>query len=160
MTERLDAVRADIASTLDLAREDTSQKLDLARRELAEKGKQAGVGLGMLGAAGVGALLGLGALTACLVLLLDRWMPPDLAALIVALVWAAVAAVAAVRGRGKVQEAADVHPERWVPRRTIDAVKDEVRDAKNVGALVPEQTIETVKEDVEWAKTRGRSDAR
>ena len=53
-----------------------------------------------------------------------------LAALIVAVVYAAIAAVLALTGKGKVQEA---------------------------GPPVPEQAIESTKEDVEWAKTRARS---
>jgi hypothetical protein len=58
-------------------------------------------------------------------------MPAWLAALIVAVVYGAVAAVLALRGRAKVKQA--------VPP-------------------VPTQTIDTVKEDVEWAKTQMRSD--
>jgi uncharacterized membrane protein YqjE len=106
------------------------QELELAKAELAEKGKKAGTGAGMFGAAGVTGLLSLGALTACLVLALDHAVADWLAALIVAAVWAAVAGVLALRGRDKVQEATPP---------------------------VPEQTIETVKEDVQWAKTRRQS---
>jgi len=54
-------------------------------------------------------------------------MPTWLAALIVAVVYGAIAAVLAVRGRAKVRQA--------VPP-------------------VPEQTIETVKEDVQWVRTQ------
>jgi uncharacterized membrane protein YqjE len=106
------------------------QELELAKAELSEKGKRAGLGAGMFGAAGVTGLLSLGALTACLVLALNHAVADWLAALIVAAVWAAVAAVLAVRGRDKVQEATPP---------------------------VPEQTIETVKEDVQWAKTQRQS---
>lgn len=106
------------------------QELELAQAELAEKGKKAGLGAGMFGAAGVTGLLSLGALTACLVLALNHAVADWLAALIVALVWGALAGVLALRGRDKVQEAAPP---------------------------VPEQTVETVKEDVQWAKTQTRS---
>jgi uncharacterized membrane protein YqjE len=106
------------------------QELDLAKAEFAEKGKKAGVGAGMFGAAGVMGLLSLGALTACLILALDHAMANWLAALIVAAVWAAPAGVLALRGREKVQEATPP---------------------------VPEQTVETVKEDVQWAKTQKQS---
>ena len=54
-----------------------------------EKGRKAGPGFGMIGAAGAVALLALGALTACLILALDGAMPNWLAALIVAVVYAA-----------------------------------------------------------------------
>ena len=106
------------------------QEMALARVELTEKGKRAGVGAGMLGGAGVAGLLTLGTLTACLILVLDEFMEAWLAALILTVVWAAVAGVLALKGRDKVQEAAPP---------------------------VPEQTVETLKEDVEWAKTRKSS---
>jgi uncharacterized membrane protein YqjE len=101
------------------------QELDLAKAEMREKGKKAGPGFGMIGAAGGVALLALGALTACLILALDGVMPNWLAALIVAVVYGAVAAVLYMRGKEKVDDA---------------------------GSPAPRQTIETVKEDVQWAK--------
>lgn len=106
------------------------QELELAKAELAEKGKTAGLGAGMFGAAGVTALLSLGALTACLILALNHAVADWLAALIVAAVWTAAAGVLALRGRDKVQEASPP---------------------------IPEQTVETVKEDVQWAKTQRQS---
>jgi uncharacterized membrane protein YqjE len=106
------------------------QEIELAKAELGAKGKQAGAGAGMLGGATVLGMFAFGALTACVIAALDTAMPLWLAALIVAVVYAAVAAVLALRGRDKVQEA---------------------------GPPVPEQAIETTKEDVEWAKTRARS---
>jgi hypothetical protein len=107
------------------------QEVDLAKAELTQKGRQAGTGAGLFGAAGAIGFLALAALTTCLILALDAAMPAWLAALVVAVVYGAVAAVLAVRGRAKVKQA--------VPP-------------------VPEQTIETVKEDVQWAKTQMRSD--
>jgi MFS family permease len=106
------------------------QEMALARAELTEKGKEAGKGAGLFGGAGVVGLLAAGALTACLILLLDLAIASWLAALIVAVVLGAVAAVLALQGREKVREAAPP---------------------------VPEQTVDTVKEDVEWAKTRAKS---
>ena len=109
------------------------QELDLARAELTQKGKRASRGAGLLAAAGVAALLGLGALTACLILVLDAVMPAWLAALLVALAYAAIAAALAASGRSRLREA---------------------------GPIVPERTVETVKEDLQWARTRTPSDAR
>jgi len=43
------------------------QELDLAKAEMAEKGKQAGLGVGLCGAAGIIGLFALGALTACFI---------------------------------------------------------------------------------------------
>jgi len=101
-------------------------ELDLAKAEVTQKGKQAGVGAGLLGGAGVAGLLALGALTAFLILLLDEWMDSWLAALIVTVLWAAIAGVLALRGKERVQDAVPPAP----------------------------QTVETVKEDVQWAKTQ------
>ena len=105
------------------------QELDLAKAEVGEKGKKAGLGVGIVGAAGVVALLALGALTACFILALNEVMPAWLAALIVAVVYGIVAAILALRGKAKVQEATPPAP----------------------------QTVETVKEDVAWAKNPTRS---
>jgi uncharacterized membrane protein YqjE len=106
------------------------QELELAKAEMAQKGKQAGVGAGMFGGAGASALLGLGALTAAAIAALDAGIALWLAALILALLWLAVAGVLAVTGKGKVQQATPP---------------------------VPEQTQESVKEDVRWAKNQARS---
>jgi hypothetical protein len=105
------------------------QELALARAELSEKGKQAGAGAGMLGAGGVAALLALGSLTACLIAALDLAMATWLAALIMAVVWGAIAGVLALTGRERLSQTTPI----------------------------PEQTIDTVKEDVEWAKNPTRS---
>jgi uncharacterized membrane protein YqjE len=109
------------------------QELELAKAEMAQKGKQAGMGAGMFGGAGVTAVLGLAALTAAAIVALDAAMALWLAALIVGLLWLAVAGVLALQGRRKVQAATPP---------------------------VPEQTQESVKEDVEWAKTRAKSGKR
>src|SRR5919197_3866592 len=101
------------------------QELELAKVELTAKGKQAGIGAGMFGGAGLLALYGLGALTAAAILALATAMAGWLAAIIVAAVWFAIAGVLALVGKG--------HTQRAVPP-------------------VPEQTVETVKEDVRFTK--------
>ena len=78
-------------------------------------------------------LLAAGALTACLILVLDGVMPNWLAALLVGLVYAAVAGALYFAGKERVEEA---------------------------GPLMPEQTVETIKEDMEWAKTQIGSESR
>src|SRR3954466_865545 len=50
------------------------QEMALARAELQEKGKTAGKGAGMFGGAGVLGLLAAGALTAAIILVLDKVM--------------------------------------------------------------------------------------
>ena len=62
------------------------QELDLAKAELTQKGRQAGAGAGLFGAAGAIGLLGAAALTTCFILALDAVMPAWLAALLVAAV--------------------------------------------------------------------------
>jgi uncharacterized membrane protein YqjE len=106
------------------------KEIELARAELTEKGKVAGQGAGMFGGAAVAGLLALGTLTVVIIALLDKAMDLWVAALIVTLVYGAVAAVLAMRGR--------------------DRVKEGLPPA-------PEQTVETVKEDVQWAKSQARS---
>ena len=105
-------------------------EIALAKAELTEKGKHAGIGVGLFGGGGVLALYGLGALLATIIIALDLMMPLWLAALIVAVIWLAVAGVLALTGKSKVQQATPP---------------------------VPEQTQQSVKEDVEWAKTHARS---
>jgi hypothetical protein len=106
------------------------QEMALARAELTEKGKEAGKGAGLFGGAGAVGLLGAGALTAGIILLLDLAIAAWLAAIIVGLIYVAVAAVLGLKGRDRIQAATPP---------------------------VPEQTVDTVKEDVEWAKTRAQS---
>jgi hypothetical protein len=109
------------------------QELDLAKAELSVKGRQAGIGAGMFGAAGLMGLFAVGALTACLVLLLATAVAGWLAALIIAAVYGAVAGALALTGKGRVQRA--------VPP-------------------TPEQTVQTIKEDVELTRERVREGRR
>jgi hypothetical protein len=105
------------------------QEVELAKAELADKGKRAGLGVGMFGGAGVFGFYGLGALVAAGVLALATAVAAWLAAVIVAVVLAAVAGMLALQGKNKVQEATPP---------------------------VPEQATESVKEDVQFAKTRAQ----
>jgi len=106
------------------------QELELAKAELQEKGKQAGIGAGMFGGAGVFGVGAFAALTAGMIAALSEAMDTWLAALIVAVVYAAAAGVMAMTGKKKVKEAAPP---------------------------IPEQAKDSVKEDMEWAKTQARS---
>src|SRR3954465_4440548 len=108
------------------------QEIKLAQAEVTQKGKVAGKGAGMLAGAAVTALLALGALTALLIIVLDSFMALWLAALIVTLLWAAVAGVLAMAGRNALRAATPPAP----------------------------QTVETVKEDIQWAKNPTRSAGR
>jgi uncharacterized membrane protein YqjE len=105
------------------------KEIELAKAELSEKGKVAGQGAGMFGGAAVLGLLALGTLTAMILAVLDKAMDFWVAALIVTLVYGAIAAVLAMSGRDRVKQ---VTPP-------------------------AEQTVETVKEDVQWAKSQAKS---
>ena len=133
-TDRGDLHDQPIAQLLKQLAHETStlvrQELELAKAEMREKGKKAGPGLGMIGGAGIVALLAAGSLTAFLILALDGLMPNWVAALIVTAVYTAAAAVLYLRGKQRVDRA---------------------------GSPAPRQTIETLKEDVEWAKHPTRS---
>jgi uncharacterized membrane protein YqjE len=106
------------------------QEIELAKLEFREKGKKAGVGAGMFRGAGVFGLYAVGALTATIILALATFLPGWVAALIVTVVYGAIAGVLALRGKSQVKEAAPP---------------------------VPEQAVETTKEDVRWVKTRAQS---
>src|SRR5688572_5189493 len=90
------------------------QEIDLAKAELTEKGQTAGKGAGLIGGAAVIGLLAAGALTACLILALDEVIPDWLAALVVAIVFGAIAAVLALQGRNRIRAAAPPVPEQTV----------------------------------------------
>jgi uncharacterized membrane protein YqjE len=106
------------------------QEIELAKLELQEKGKKAGIGAGMFGGAGVLGLYAVGALTATIILALATFLPGWVAALIVTVIYGAIAGVLALRGKSQVKEATPP---------------------------MPEQAVETTKEDVRWVKTRAQS---
>ena len=130
--------QADNRRVVDLLKDLTDQtstlirkEMELARVELTEKGKRAGIGIGMFGGAGTFAFYAFGALTACLIAALATAIDHVwLAALIVAVLYAVVAGVLALTGKSQVQQATPP---------------------------VPEQAAEGVKEDVQWAKTRAQA---
>ncbi|MGP3912457.1 phage holin family protein [Nonomuraea sp. 10N515B] len=101
----------------------------LARMELAEKGKRAGFGAGLFGAAGTVAFLGGGTLVAAVVLLLALIMPGWAAAAIVAGALFVVAAVLGLIGKNQVKRAAPLVPQETVAsvKADIDMVKGRVR---------------------------------
>jgi uncharacterized membrane protein YqjE len=103
------------------------QEVELAKAELAEKGKQAGMGAGILSGAAVAALMMLGSLTAFLILAFALIIPTWAAALIITALWGAAAGILAIRGRDALSE---------------------------LGKPVPEKTVETIKEDLQWLKDR------
>jgi membrane protein len=106
------------------------QELELAKAEMRQKGKLAGIGAGAFGAAGLFGLFAFGALTACFVLALATLVEPWLAALIVTVVYAAVAGVLALTGKSTIDQATPPTPER---------------------------AVDSTREDLEWTKQRART---
>lgn len=100
-------------------------ELRLAQAELAEKGKHAGVGLGMFSAAGLLAFFGLATLVATAILALAEAIPAWLAALLVAVALLAAAGVLAMRGRSRVAAATPVTPE-----RAVEGMREDVATLK------------------------------
>lgn len=116
----------------DIARDLSSlvrQELALAKTEVKTEATKAGKGAGLLGGAGVAGNLFLVFLSLFFVFLLGRVMDLDWASLIVAVVWAVIAAVLASAGRKQLKQ---VDP-------SLEA------------------TTQTLKEDAQWASTRKSS---
>jgi uncharacterized membrane protein YqjE len=102
------------------------QEIELAKVELKSEVGKVGKGAGMLGGAGLAGWFVLLFLSLALMFLLDNWLPIEAAALITTGVWAVIAAVLALIGRKRLQEANPQLP----------------------------KTQETLKEDVQWAKAQ------
>ena len=100
-------------------------EMRLAQAEVAQKGKRAGVGIGMFSVAGLLAFFAFGSLVATAILALSLVVDAWLAALIVALVLLAGAAVAGVVGKNKVAEAGPPAPE-----RAIQGLKEDIATVK------------------------------
>jgi len=101
------------------------QEIELAKTETRDEAAKAAKGAGMIGGAGVTALLALTMLSFALAWLLDQALNTALSFLIVGVLWATVAVVLLSSGR-----------------RRLKAVRP-----------LP-TTTQTLKEDVEWAKAQ------
>jgi uncharacterized membrane protein YqjE len=106
------------------------QEIKLATAEMTEKAKQVGVGAGMFGGAGYTLHLASLGLMLCLIFALATAMAAWLAALVVTVVFVAIAGVLALVGKKRIQKAGPP-----IPEEAIESVK---------------QTIETVKEEAKW----------
>jgi len=102
------------------------QEMDLAKTEMKQEVTKLGKGAGMFGGAGLAGWFTLLFLSFALIWLLDNWIPVELAALIVAILWGIAAAVLALRGKKEIKEANPQLP----------------------------TTQQTLKEDVQWAKSQ------
>lgn len=100
------------------------QEMDLAKAELAVNGRVVGIGAAMIGAGGMFGMGAFAALTAAIILALALVMPAWLAALVVTILYGAVAGSMALAGKQRVSKAQPLIP----------------------------QTLETLKEDLDWIK--------
>ena len=101
-------------------------EIALAKAELTEKGKHAGIGIGLFGGGGVLALYGVGALIATLIIVFDLFVDLWLAALIVTVLLFLVAGILALIGKKQVTKA--IPPE---PKEAIESVKADVDEVKH-----------------------------
>lgn len=100
-------------------------EIRLAQAEMAQKGKRAGIGIGMFSAAGLLAFFGVAALITTVILALALVIPAWLAALIVAVVLLLVGGVLAMAGKNKVSEATPAAPE-----RAVEGIKEDIATVK------------------------------
>ncbi len=100
-------------------------EVKLAQLELASKGKQAGLGAGLLGGSGIIALYAVGCLLAAAIIAISGVISAWLAALIVGLALLAVSAAATLIGAGRLKHASPP-----VPRQAIDSMQADVRAVK------------------------------
>lgn len=92
---------------------------------MAQKGKRLGLGAGAFSGAGLLVLLALGAATAAAILALATAVA-GLAALIVAVVYLAIAGVLALLGRSRVKAASPP-----IPEQTVESVKEDLKETKD-----------------------------
>jgi uncharacterized membrane protein YqjE len=100
-------------------------ELRLAQAEVAEKGKRAGLGVGMFSVAGLLAFFGAAGLVTTAILALDLVLPAWLAALLVAVVLLAAAGAVALAGKKQVARATPP-----VPERAMEGVKEDIATIK------------------------------
>jgi Putative Actinobacterial Holin-X, holin superfamily III len=100
-------------------------ELKLAQLEMTRKGKQAGIGVGMLGGGGMLALYGIGCLIACAIIGISRVLAPWLSALVVGVALLAVAGIAALVGKSRLQQATPP-----VPQEAVQSIKADVDEIK------------------------------
>lgn len=104
-------------------------ELRLAQAELKQKGRQAGLGTALTGAAGVLSLFGLSALVVAVIAALALVLPVWAAALIVGAVLLLLAGVLAWTGIGQVKRGTPLTPNEAITstKRDIETVKESAR---------------------------------
>ena len=100
-------------------------EMRLAQAEMTQKGKAAGLGIGLFGGAGLVALYGLATLLATVIHALALAVPARVSALLVTVVLVAVAGVLALVGKKNVSQATPAKPE-----QAIAGIKEDIATAK------------------------------
>ena len=100
-------------------------EMRLAQKEFQESAKHAGIGAGLISAAGVLSVLGLATLIAAAVAALSLVLPVWAAAVIMAAVVFVAAGIAALLGR---KQAAEVAPP---PKASVESVKADIKEVKD-----------------------------
>ena len=100
-------------------------ELKLAQAETARKGKQAGLGAGMLGGSGLIALYGIACLLACAIAAISMKVHVWLAALIIGAALMAVAGVSALVGKNRLRK---TRPP--IPQRAISSMKADISELR------------------------------
>lgn len=108
-------------------------EIALARVEMTEKAKETGAAFGIMAVGGLVGFLALGVLSALFVIALNYALPLWVAALLVFVVYVAVAAALFMVGRNRMKTAAPP---------------------------IPEATVQTLREDVNWAKHQANQGVR
>jgi hypothetical protein len=107
-------------------------EIELPKAELTTKGKQVRLVAGMFGGAGVFGLYAFGALTAAIILALSLAGTGWLAAVIVAVVYGAVAGGLALQGNSKVRAGTPPMPEQTMQsaKADVQSTKDHVKEGR------------------------------
>ena len=100
-------------------------EMRLAQAEMTQKGKKAGIGIGLFSGAGLMAFFGLAALIATAILVLALLVDAWVAALIVTIVLFAIAGVLALLGKKNVSQATPAKPE-----EALEGLKQDVATVK------------------------------
>ena len=100
-------------------------EMRLAQAEMTQKGKAAGLGIGLFGGAGLVALYGVATLIATVILALALAVPAWVSALVVTVVLFAVAGVLALVGKKNVSQATPAKPE-----QAIAGLKEDIATVK------------------------------
>ncbi|MBO0775051.1 MAG: phage holin family protein [Actinobacteria bacterium] len=100
-------------------------EMKLARLEMTRKGKEAGLGAGLLGGSGIITLYAIGCLLACVIIAISGAVAAWLAALIVGVALLAVAGIAALIGRSRLNRATPP-----VPTEATGSVRADIEEIR------------------------------